>query len=40
MKYIDCNPVKIWMLNRHGTRYPSAKALNKSKALNNVNITN
>lgn len=29
----DCNPVKIWMLNRHGTRLPSASQLERLKSL-------
>lgn len=32
----DCTPVKIWMLNRHGTRLPKARDIKGLRALESV----
>lgn len=33
LNFSDCNPVKIWMLSRHGTKLPNARSLERLKAL-------
>lgn len=32
----DCNPVKFWIVSRHGTRLPTAKAINYMRELTDV----
>lgn len=30
----DCRPMQVWMVSRHGTRYPSRKKIEELKNLN------
>lgn len=34
--FVDCTPKKLWTLNRHGTRLPSAKEMSNMKKLEGV----
>lgn len=31
----DCRPMQVWMMSRHGTRYPSKEHIEELKTLNN-----
>jgi len=31
---IDCVPIQVWLVSRHGTRYPSREKIEKLKKLN------
>lgn len=34
----NCNPVKIWMQTRHGTRLPEANTMERLKSLEEVSL--
>jgi multiple inositol-polyphosphate phosphatase/2,3-bisphosphoglycerate 3-phosphatase len=32
----ECSPIQFWSINRHGTRYPSARSINRLRQLSRV----
>lgn len=34
--YVECRPMQVWMVSRHGTRYPSREKIEKLKKLNEL----
>jgi len=34
--FTDCRPLQVWLVSRHGTRYPSKKKIDELKKLNEL----